>query len=407
MPTTHSNADARETARFRKKGEIVRYDVAIIGGGAAGLYLATRLAPLRVALAEMEPRVGRKLLATGNGRCNLTFCRPLRQGDYNCSEAAFFLGRVSPDGTLAHFRALGLRTRTEDERVYPYSLTASSVLDCLRRGVGRAGTDVFTDTRVTAVRKTEGEFVLDTVSADGAKKTLRATAVVLATGSDAGFGRDSLSLYTELGHTRRSFAPSLVPLLTDKESVKGLSGVRVRCALRAGDAVEEGEVLFRDNGLSGIAAMNISALHARGKLRRGDALFIDFVPETPREILEGEFAASSLTAAELLGGLFHSKVAERIAARAGQSLSDVPDAKALAVAVKDYALIFEGVRGKDSAQVMSGGLPLSEFDGNLMSKVCEGAYAAGEALDVDGVCGGFNLQWAWTSAEVVARALSD
>lgn len=383
----------------------MRYDVAIIGGGAAGLYLASRLSSLGVAVIESGARVGRKLLATGNGRCNLTFLRPLRNDDYNCREAAVFVGRISPDDTLAHFSALGLRTRTEEDRVYPYSLTAASVLDCLRRGAARAGADIFTGARVIAVRKESGGFAVDSLSADGTAKTVSAASVVLATGSDAGFGEDSLSLYTALGHTRRQFSPSLVPLLTDKESVKGLSGVRVRCALRAGDAVEEGEILFRDNGLSGIAAMNVSALYARGKLGRGDALFIDFVPEIPRENLEEEFAASNLTVGELLGGYFHTRVAERIAARAGQTLSDVPDGKALAAAVKSYALTLEGVRGKDAAQVMSGGLPLSEFDDDLMSVLCAGAYAVGEALDVDGVCGGFNLQWAWTSAEVVARAL--
>lgn len=189
--------------------------------------------------------------------------------------------------------------------------------------------------------------------------------------------------------------------------MKGLSGVRVRCALVAGDVREEGEILFRDNGLSGIAAMNVSALYARGGLKAGDGLYIDFVPEKTREELTAEFAASRLSVGELLAGYFHSRVAERIAARAGQSLGNAPDPETLAAVVKGYALTFEGVRGKDAAQVMSGGLPLSEFDGNLMSVVCEGAYAVGEALDVDGLCGGFNLQWAWTSAEVVARALSD
>lgn len=189
----------------------MKYDVAIIGGGAAGLYLATRLAPRTVALIEREPRVGKKLLATGNGRCNLTFSRALREGDYNCPEARAFLERVSPEDTLAHFRALGLYTRTEDDRVYPYSLTSSSVLDCLRRGVARAGAETLTDARVTSVRREEGGFVLETLSSDGAKSVVRAKSVVLATGSDAGFGEDSLSLYVALGHTRRRFIPPSCP----------------------------------------------------------------------------------------------------------------------------------------------------------------------------------------------------
>ena len=146
----------------------MRYDVAIIGGGAAGLYLASRLSSLGVAVIESGVRVGRKLLATGNGRCNLTFLRPLRNDDYNCREAAVFVGRISPDDTLAHFSALGLRTRTEEDRVYPYSLTAASVLDCLRRGAARAGADIFTGARVIAVRKESGKRIRKMfVPADG------------------------------------------------------------------------------------------------------------------------------------------------------------------------------------------------------------------------------------------------
>lgn len=381
------------------------YDVAVIGGGAAGLYLASRLAGKKVALLESQSRVGKKLLATGNGRCNLTFARPLAEGDYNVPEAADFVNAVSPDDTLAHFRSLGLATRREDDRVYPYSNVAASVLDCLRRGVAKAGAEVITGARVVALRKRDDLFGLETVLSDGDNLSLSAANVVLAVGSDAGGGIDSLSLYTALGHTRRKFAPSLVPLLTDRESVKGLSGVRAKCVLSAGEHRSKGEILFRDNGLSGIAAMDISALYARGEMKVGDVLAIDFVPELTAEELAKEFSACGTSVGETLAGWFHSRVAERIAARAGQDLNAVPDAGALAATAKNYRLVFEGVRGKDAAQVMSGGLPLAEFDCNLMSKVCAGAYAVGEALDVDGICGGFNLQWAWTSAETVARAL--
>lgn len=238
-------------------------------------------------------------------------------------------------------------------------------------------------------------------------RTVRSRCVVLATGSDAGFGTDSLSLFTALGHTRRAFTPSLVPLLTDRESVKGLSGVRAKCVLRACGRESKGEILFRDNGLSGIAAMDVSALYARGILAKGDLLSIDFLPEFSEERVAAAFGESGLSAGETLCGWFHSRIAERIATRAGQNLDERPDCAALARTAKNYVLAFEGVRGRDSAQVMSGGLPLCEFDGNLMSRVCRGAYAVGEALDVDGLCGGFNLHWAWTSAETVARALGN
>ena len=112
------------------------------------------------------------------------------------------------------------------------------------------------------------------------------------------------------------------------------------------------------------------------------------------------------TAGEALSGRFHTRVAERIAARAGSELGSPADPRRLAHTAKYYELRFEGVRGKDAAQVMSGGLELGCFDSDLMAIAVPGAYAAGEALDVDGICGGFNLQWAWASAEKVARALT-
>lgn len=380
------------------------YDVTIIGGGAAGLYLASRLTAKKVVLAESEPRVGKKLLATGNGRCNLSFARPLEEGDYNTPAVRAFFESVPNEDTLRHFRALGLHIRREEDRLYPYSNTAASVSDCLRNGARRAGAETLTGARVVAVRKSGGIFETEAVCGDS-RRVLRSHNVVLATGSDAGGGCDSLALYTSFGHTRRAFTPSLVPLLTDRESVKGLSGVRVKCVLSACGKRFKGEVLFRDNGLSGIAAMDLSSLYARGLLPKGGSLSIDFLPELTESEAVEVFEQSRLTVGETLGGWFHSRVAERIAARAGQELSAAPDYAALARTAKNYTLVFEGVRGKDSAQVMSGGLTLSEFDANLMSRICEGAYAVGEALDVDGVCGGFNLQWAWTSAEVAARAI--
>lgn len=380
------------------------FDTAVIGGGAAGLYLASRLGGYDVLVLEEQSRVGKKLLATGNGRCNMTFARPIRAGDYNTPAAERVLAEIPPESVIARFCELGLYTRTEEDRVYPYSMTSASVLDALRRGAATAGAHILTATRVVRVVREKDGFVLE-CDAGGEKRVYSARTVVLATGSDAGSGRDSLSLYTDLGLTRRKFVPSLVPLLTDRESVKGLSGIRVRCEARLGGAVSRGEILFRENGLSGIAALDLSAEYARGRVSEGAKIVLDLVPDRSEEQLAAEMSRAK-TAGEALAGRFHTRVAERIAARAGFEPASPADPRLLAHTAKYYELRFEGVRGKDAAQVMSGGLELGCFDSDLMAIAVPGAYAAGEALDVDGICGGFNLQWAWASAEKVARALT-
>lgn len=385
------------------------FDVVIIGGGAAGLYLAARLSGVSAAVVESNPRVGKKLLATGNGKCNLTN-DDCRADKYNDPErVGRFLARYGAEDAKRDFRKMGLPVKSVDGRVYPYSECASSVLDVLRMRVRDNSVTLLTGQSVTGVEKQDGLFRLF-LSADGQteRRETFAKNVVLATGSDATFGKDSLGLYTALGHHMRAFSPSLAPLKTDRDGVRGLSGVRVKCAVSLAGKREEGEILFKDFGLSGIAAFDLSAQAARGRAHAGDTIIIDFLPEfTAEQAEELFFSAPKGSTEDVLRGVFHSKLCERIAERAGLALSDAPDARKLAVAAKEYKLVFKGTVDRSYAQVMSGGLNLDEFDDNLQSVYAEGAFAVGEALDVDGECGGYNLQWAWTSAAVVANALSN
>ena len=386
-----------------------RFDVIIIGGGASGMFLASELAGRRVALIEANDRVGKKLLATGNGKCNLT---NLDMNIVHYNRPSFvetYLDRFDAHDTIASFERMGLITKVIDKRVYPYSECASTVLDILRGAVQKCGTEVFTGHIVNSVEYFADTYTVGGVTkVDGQTKSFSFTAdnVVLATGSNATFGRNSNNLFTALGHTNREFTPALVPIKTNKEPIKGLSGVRVKAGVRCGARYEVGEVLFKDFGVSGIAVFNMSSEIARGKLKIGSNLIIDFMPEYSVGEVENLLRKrGNVRVGELLTGTFHSKVVDRILWASGVNPEDLaqPKISAIARTIKTYTLKIEGLGDSSLSQVMSGGLNIREFDHNLMSMKSKNAFAIGEALDVDGDCGGYNLQWAWTSARVVAE----
>lgn len=393
-----------------------KFDVIIIGGGAAGLFLASQLPPaLSVAILESNDRVGKKLLATGNGKCNLTnldmnivhFNRP------NIVES--FLDRFDAHDTIAAFEKMGLMTKVIDKRVYPYSECASTVLDVLRRAVERNGANIFVNHFVNFIENFRDEFNVSGVIRHEDKPnegfSYQADAIVLATGSPATFGKDSTSLYTAFGHSVRNMTPSLVPIRTDKEPLKGLQGVRVKAGVRIGYRYEVGEVLFKDFGISGIAVFNIASEIARGRAKAGDMVTVDFMPEYSKAEVEDILRKRDngrTTVGELLVGTFHSKVQERVIWAAGCTPEDRAANKigALANVIKNYRFIIDGVGDESLAQVMSGGLNPREFDENMMSLKCKNAYAVGEAVDIDGDSGGYNLQWAFSSAKAAAISIA-
>lgn len=392
-----------------------KFDVIIIGGGASGLFLASQLPPAaRVAILESNDRVGKKLLATGNGKCNLTNF-DMNIVHYNKPNVVEeILDKFDAHDTVASFEKMGLITKVVDKRVYPYSECASTVLDVLRREVERNGVETCTSHFVNFIENYNDAFIVNGIVKNEGKPndafSYVADNVVLATGSPATFGRDSTSLFGAFGHTSRPMTPSLVSIKTNKEPIKGLQGVRVKAGVRIGYRYEIGEVLFKDFGVSGIAVFNMSSELARGRAKIGDMLTIDFMPEFSKaeveEILRKRDRGN--TVGELLVGTFHSKVQERIISMANCSAEDSAVSKigALANAIKNFKLTIEGVGDVSIAQVMSGGLNPREFDENLMSLKAKGAYAIGEALDIDGDCGGYNLQWAWSSAKAVASAIT-
>lgn len=391
-----------------------KYDVIIIGGGASGLFLASQLpSSLKVAILESNDRVGKKLLATGNGKCNLT---NLDMNIVHYNKPGFvesFLDRFDAHDTIVTFEKMGLVTKVIDKRVYPYSECASTVLDVLRNAIKNNHTEVLTSHFVNTVECFNDVFTVGgIIKTDGKPNqsfAYRSDAVVLATGSPATFGKDSTSLYTALGHTVRHMTPSLVPIKTNKEPLKGLQGVRVKAGVRIGYRYETGEVLFKDFGVSGIAVFNLSSEIARGRAKVGDMLTIDFMPEYSKAEVEDILTKrnNNCTVEELLLGTFHTRVQERIIWAAGCNGYDFAQSKIgmIANAIKNYKFTIEGLGDASLAQAMSGGLDTREFDDNLMSLNVRNAYVSGEALDIDGDSGGYNLQWAFSSAKAVASAI--
>ncbi len=405
-----------------------RPTLCIAGGGAAGLAAAIEAsrtfrqagAPGSVTILERLPRVGKKLLATGNGRCNLTN-RRAAPGDY--FEAAEFvrpaLSRFSVEDTLAFFASMGLLCEEEEEgRIYPMSRQAASVLDALRLEAERLGVAFQCDKKVDSIQKIENGWETPSFLLNG---VFLADAVILACGGKAapqhGSDGSGYALLREQGIPVTRVAPSLVQLTTVPGPVKALKGMRVRgeIALYAGErkiAVQRGEIQFTEYGLSGIAAMQLSRLLAREKGARMDAV-IDLLPSFSKkqasEYLEERIQhAPALVAEHLLTGILPKRVGQALLKQAGIAPltrpigSLLPEERApLAAMLKEWRLPLTGTRGFADAQVTTGGAQRSAFSPDTMESLAvPGLYAAGELLDVDAGCGGFNLQWAWSSGRL-------
>ncbi|MBQ8291143.1 MAG: aminoacetone oxidase family FAD-binding enzyme [Clostridia bacterium] len=380
---------------------------AIIGGGASGLILATALQNVNeVTVFERNERVGKKLSATGNGQGNVTNLAATKEEYFsfgNVSLAKTLISRYDDTSFAAYLESLGLLLLPDERgRVYPAGRQASAVTDALR--FAYAGKTELA-TKITDIEKTGKVFSL--TAEDG--RLFVFDRVVLCCGGKAAknFGTDGngYALAGKLGHTQTPLYPSLVQLKTDTTHIKTLKGIRViNASLTArwqgGVHTLQGDVIFTEYGVSGDAVFRMSAFIA-GK--QNVTLEIDFLPPFSQEKMEETLKSKlgKFPETELLCGIVNNQVGRAIMKRAG---GDIARASAL---VKAFPLPVTGSLGFDYAQVTKGGIPLDEVDENLQSKKVKGLYFAGEILDVDGQCGGFNLQWAYASARTVATALEE
>ncbi len=359
------------------------YDAIIVGGGASGLAAAVTAVKRgrKVLIFESDARIGRKILAAGNGKCNVSNA-DASAAHYNSS----FIDEFLPFSYKVNdfFEALGLKTRIIDGRIYPYSESGNTVLNLLREALKTC--EIKTDCAVTGIKKT-GEFFQ--VNGEKAKK------LVLATGSEATFGRASYDLGEIFGHKTTRLTPVLVPLKTDTTDLKGLAGIRAKAVLKVFSDEKErfseyGEVLFKDNGVSGIVAMNASRFLADGK---NSDLIIDFTPDMTADEVKNFLKIHSLE------GILHRVVAEAVKRQADRLKKPVFDV------VKSFSVKNARSARVKQAQVMRGGLETKDFYPTLESKLCKNFYACGEVLDVDGACGGYNLHWAFLSGVTVGENL--
>ena len=393
------------------------YDLAIIGGGAAGLSAcaAASGAGDRAVILEGSSSVGRKIMASGNGRCNLMNTGAPRYFG-SPSFAQDVLSRCGAGEQIRFWRSIGLElAEEEDGRMYPCTFQAASVLDVLKREIGSRNAEVRLNTRISKCRKMpDGLFLLE---ADDGNK-ICARRVLIASGGAAalkpGSAESGYGILKEFGHTIHPVFPALVPMETDSRSISGLSGIRVRCTVtlldRSGTRLhrETGEVLFTDTGVSGICIMQcarfISGEGCCLELDLADRLFPDD-PALSDELKRRMEQYPDSDAKTMLVGLVPAKVSYAVMKQAGiplrgEKLGEVPQSSipALVHAMRHYRIEVSGTRGMESAQVTAGGVSCDEFrQDNMESLLVPGLHAAGEILDVDGDCGGFNLMFAFGS----------
>lgn len=397
--------------------------VLIIGGGASGMMAALTAAKrpdTRVVLVERQQRLGRKLAATGNGRCNLTNVNASAE-NYHGEQPEFALpalSRFTPEDTLAFFRSLGLVTVTEyGGRVYPLSNSANSVVDVLRYALESSGVELRLGQCARELYREKKGYRLVTDAGD-----IRADFVIVACGGAAGekLGgvMDGYELLKPLGHKRTKLYPALVQLICPSAYPRALKGVRADCRAElfsGGEllAASGGELQFTDNGVSGPAVFDIS--RAASLNAPGLELRLDFMRDWSAEDVKALLCARKaslpeLPCGEIFTGMLHNRLGRMLvkyaSLPAAAPLSSL-DGKALeraAEAVKCFALPVEGTEGFDSAQVTAGGIKTTGFDPEtLQSWFMPGLFVCGELLDVDADCGGYNLQWAWASGYVAGR----
>lgn len=359
----------------------------IIGGGASGLACAVRLKQnipqSEVIVLEKMNSIGKKLLATGNGRCNFSNINAEHSGE-----------------VLDFFHGLGLIERADEEgRLYPYSNQASTVLDALAEGCKMPGIEIVTDCRVESI---DNDLCVTTDCG-----IYMADNIVVATGGKAqknlGSDGSGFSLLKSIGHNITPLSPALVQLTSSSKYPRALKGQRAKCNMSIildGETVNSqfGEVLFTDYGLSGIVAMNLS-----------ETVSENFSFENPKKCIASLDLIPDMTEQEIsnylkrfgnLNGILGRRISDIIEK---QSAGDLERTAHIA---KNWQLIITGTKGYDFAQITKGGADLNEFDG-FHSKKVNGVYACGEVLDRQFPCGGFNLNFAFYSGIKTADAIAE
>ena len=408
-------------------------NIAIIGGGASGIFAAIAAAENssnRITIYERASRIGRKILATGNGRCNMTNINaaPENYHGENPEFVRYAIDNFWVTETLDIFSRMGILYKCEDGvaghsggKVYPYSDQASSVLDVLRRELDRRGVIVKCNFDVKSIKKENKRFVITPYTGDAAY----ADKVIIASGGkaapDLGSNGSGYALLKSFGHHITELRPSLVQLKTgggtgsSGDTAKKLKGIKVNANVTLGKFSEYDEVLFTDYGLSGPAVFSLSSRLDGQKTVTLDIMPEYSFPEIVDMLLERRANLGDMPLEEFFTGMLNKRVGQVILKSVtGVALSQkseiLTDAqiRALAAMIKKWEFKISGTMSWNSAQVTKGGARTSEFNPETMeSRLVRGLYACGEVLDIDGDCGGYNLQWAWSSGYIAGKNCSE
>jgi len=398
--------------------------VLVIGAGASGMMAAisAALKGAQVTIYEKSDRVGKKILATGNGKCNLSN-KNMEITNYYTEDADKLLRcfkSFSVEDTVHFFNSIGLMIREKDGYLYPYCEQASVVLDILRKQLQEQNVNVYTSVdNISLVSNKSGRFKVS--SSVGSKEY---DSIVLACGSKAGIknaGTEGYDYAKVFGHRIVPLFPALVQVRCKGDYFKAVAGVRCKakitlCVDETIEAEEKGEVQLTDYGISGIPVFQISRIIAK-KIHSKHAMEvkIDFLPDMEKDswnmfVKERIKQCRGYTCEEFLTGILHKKISMMLLKKHGLKTTDIVDDTTqkrmltLCKEMKSFCVIPTGVNSFEQAQVCCGGVDFLELDDTLQSIYQPGLFICGEMVDIDGKCGGYNLQWAWTSGYIAGCA---
>ncbi|MDO5572378.1 MAG: NAD(P)/FAD-dependent oxidoreductase [bacterium] len=405
--------------------------IGIIGGGAAGLTAAIQAAEgcNEVTVLEHMDRVGKKILSTGNGKCNLTNTdqRPEHYHGTHPDFAEQVFRQCSYAEVLHFFTKLGIYTKNKNGGLYPYSEQASAVLDVLRMKMEALHIQICCNTEVEQIAHKDQFHVFTVDRNSSEKKEYLFDRLILSTGGKAakmtGSDGSGYRLAASMGHKIIEPLPALVQLRSPDAFFKGIAGIRCDADIQLYiDQVylnhERGELQLTDYGISGIPVFQLSGAAARALYEHHHVhVLIDFMPDMPsvndlKVYLQSRIKDTPYkTIGELMIGMFHKNLCSLFirqcdlkSTKKAECLSDEALFR-LSKCMKEFFVRINSTNSFDQAQTCSGGIDTAEIKDTLESKLIPGLYFAGEIMDINGDCGGYNLQWAWSTGLLAAQML--